>query len=242
MTETATETVTAPTSVFAQFMPAVWPFRYSGTLFMHSIAGGTPSDPNVAEGWLKSKTAAKDDLVRDFVMGIMVERGIDLETATKEADRLKHLNGFKKDPERGLYVDARCLKAAIKEAASVARAADKLEARWGKTSKGILNFVAEHIQVVESRLYFRTEDGTPVTEPTTVIQSFPKNARTGQTGIQYTEVCEGIYIDFTVISDWQFKPQEWATIWGTGEYQGLGATRSQGMGRYAVTAWDQVAA
>lgn len=237
-----TETATPPVSVFAPFTPSVWPYKYDGTLFMHSIAGGTPSDPNVAEGWLKSKTAAKDDLVRGLVMEIMADRGIDLETATKEADRLKHLNGFKRDPQRGLYVDGRCLKAAIKEAASVARAADKLEARWGKTSKGILNFVAEHIQVVESRLYFRTQDGAPVTEPDTVIQSFPKNARTGQTGIQYTEVCEGVFIDFTVISDWKFSDAEWATIWGTGEYQGLGATRSQGMGRYAVTRWDQAAA
>jgi hypothetical protein len=227
-------------SVFAKYTPSVWPYRFAGTLFIPSIAGGTPSDPNVAEGWIRSKTTSKHDLVRDFVMTIMAERGISLEEATQEADRLKHLNGFKRN-DQGLYIDGRQLKAAIKEAASVARAADKLKDRWGTTRKGVLSFTAEHIQVVDDRLYLHTEDGQPVTDAHEVVQSFPKNARTGQTGIQYTEVCHDVMLDFTVISDWEFTPEEWAIIWGTGEMQGVGATRSQGMGRYSVVRWDQVA-
>ena len=231
-----------PESVFAKFIPSVWPFKFDGTLFVGSIAGGTPSDPNVAEGWIKSKTAAKHDLIREMAMQIVVERGVELDDAIKELDRLKHLNGFKRDPQLGLYIEGRQLKAAIKEAASVARAAGKVSERWGKTNKGIQGFVAEHIQVVEERLYLHTEAGEVIGEAHEVIQSFPKNARTGQTGIQYTEVCHNVAINFTVISDWEFSDKEWAMLWGTGEMQGVGATRSQGMGRYVVTAWDQVAA
>lgn len=33
--------------------------------------------------------------------------------------------------------------------------------------------------------------------------------------------------------------EQWAMIWLTGEQQGIGATRSQGYGRYTVTRWEQ---
>jgi hypothetical protein len=222
------------TSVFAKHIPQAWPHRYSGTLHIVTLAGGTPSDPNVAEGWLRTKLADKNDLIRDAVAEVMVERGITAEEAAKELDRLKHLNGFKKDPERGgeLYIEGRQLKAGIKEAASVARAVGKLPDRWGLTKKGIVNFVAEHIQVVEDRLHLG------VTEPSDVLQSFPKNARTGQTGIQYTEIILDAKLDFTIISDYKFSDDEWAMLWLTAEQQGIGASRSQGFGRYEVVRWD----
>ena len=223
------------TSVFAKHIPQAWPHRYAGTLHISTLAGGTPSDPNVAEGWLKTKLADKNDLIRDAVAEVMVERGITAEEAAKELDRLKHLNGFRKDPERGgeLYIEGRQLKAGIKEAASVARAVGKLPDRWGLTKKGIVNFVAEHIQVVEDRLYL------DVKEPTDVLQSFPKNARTGQTGIQYTEIIRDAKVDFTLISDYKFGDDEWAMLWLTAEQQGIGASRSQGFGRYEVIRWDR---
>lgn len=224
------------TSVFAKHIPAAWPHRYAGRIRVHSIAGGTPSDPNVAEGWLRTKLADGDDLIRQAVAEVMAERGIDAEQAAKEVNLLKHLNGFRKDPSRGgeLYIEGRQLKAGIKEAASVARAVGKLPDRWGLTKKGIVNFVAEHVQVVEDRLYLG------VTEPSRILQSFPKNARTGQTGIQYTEICEDVEFDFTVISDHKFADKEWAMLWLTAEQQGIGASRSQSFGRYEVVKWESV--
>lgn len=200
------------TSVFAKHIPQAWPHRFSGTLHIHTLAGGTPSDPKVAEGWLKTKLGDKDDLIREAVAEVMAERGLDEEAAAKEVELRKHLNGFRRD-ENGLYVEGRQLKAGIKEAASVARAVGKLPDRWGLTKKGIVNFTAEHIQVVEDRLHLG------VTEPTRVLQSFPKNARTGQTGIQYTEIAEGAEVDFTIISDYEFSDKEWAMLWLTAEQQ-----------------------
>lgn len=220
------------TSAFAKFAPKAWPHRFHGTITVRNLAGGVPTDPKVAEGWLRTKLADKDDLIREAVAQTMVERGITADEAAEELDKLKHLNGFKRDPEHGLYIEGRQLKAAIKEAASVARAVDKLKSRWGSTNKGVQGFVAEHIQVVEERLYLG------VHEPTTVLQSFPKNPRTGQTGIQYTEIIEEARFDFTVISDHKFTDEEWAMLWLTGEQQGVGASRSQGFGRYEVTRWE----
>ena len=80
-----------------------------------------------------------------------------------------------------------------------------------------------------------------VTKPSRILQSFPKNPRTGQTGIQYTEVIDEASFDFTIISDHKFTDQEWAMLWLTGEQQGIGASRSQGFGRYEVTRWEAAA-
>ena len=164
----------------------------------------------------------------------MVERGITADEAAEQVDKLKHLNGFKRN-DHGLYIEGRQLKAAIKEAAGVARATDKLKMKWGTTNKGVLGFVAEHIMVVEDTLQL------DVTEPSRILQSFPKNPRTGQTGIQYTEVIDETSFDCTIIADHKFTDQEWAMLWLTGEQQGIGASRSQGFGRYEVTRWEQAA-
>jgi hypothetical protein len=219
------------TSVFATYQDKAWPYRFEGTLHVYNIAGGIPSDGKVAEGWIKTKLADKDDLIRELVATTMAERGITADQAATEVDTLKHLNGFKRD-ESGLYIEGRQLKAALKEAASVAVASGKLNSRgWGKTNKGLLAFLAEHVFVVDDRLHLG------VTEPTGIAQRFVHTWR--GTGIQYEEYVEDAKIDFTVKADHEFTEQDWAMIWLTGQEQGIGASRSQGFGRYEVTRWER---
>lgn len=238
------------TSVFASHQAKVWPYQYDGTLTVRNLAGGTPSDPKVAEGWLRTKlTDNREELVQAAVAETMVARNVTMEEATEIVNTLKHTNGFKiaqatDDPEHAgqLYLDGRVLKAAIKEAVSVAVASGNLPLRgWGETKKFALGFVAEHIMVTDDRLYLYRGD-EPITEPDILVQSFPKNARTGQTGIQYTEVLRTAQFDFRVICDYADFEEKglWPTIWLTGEQEGIGASRSQGYGRYEVTRWDRV--
>lgn len=218
------------TSVFAQAKLDHFPFRYAGQLTVGTIVGGTPTDPKVAEGWLRTKLGGTDDRIREMVAETMVERGVTAAEATEIVNINQHLNGFKRD-EKGLYIEGRQLKAALKEAASCAMAVDKLKSKgWGKTNKGLLNFMAEHVFVVEERLYLG------VTEPTGVNQKFVHTFR--GSGIQYEEFVTDAVIDFTVIADHAFSPSDWAAIWTSGEQQGIGASRSQGYGRYDVTRWD----
>lgn len=222
------------TSVFAGYQKKAWPFRFAGTMHIGTIAGGTPTDQKVAEAWLRTKLADNDDLIREAVAKTMVERGIPADEAVKEVDSFKHLNGFKRDPDHGLYIEGRQLKAAIKEAASVAGSAGKLPTGkvWGATNKGLLGFVAEHIFVVEDRLYLG------VSEPSGIMQRFVHTFR--GTGIQYEEYVEDAKVSFTVVSDHDFTAEQWAMIWLTGEQQGIGASRSQGFGRYEITSWEPV--
>jgi hypothetical protein len=221
-------------SVFAKYQSDAYPYRFEGTLLVGVIAGGTPTDPKVAEGWLKTKLGLdKDDIIREKVAETMVERGVGIEEATEIVNAQKNLNGFKRD-ENGLYIEGRQLKAALKEACSVAVAAGKLNQRgWGKTNKGIQSYLAEHVFVVDDRLHLG------VTEAHGINQRFVHTFR--GTGIQYEEYVNDAKVDFTIISDHDFAEKEWAMIWMCGEQNGIGASRSQGYGRYEVVRWERQA-
>jgi hypothetical protein len=218
-------------SAFAKYIPQAWPHIFHATMHVDRICGGVPSDARTAEGWIRSKLATTDQLIQAQVAEVMAERGVSAEEAAKVAADLRSLNGFKRD-DQGLYIEGRQLKAAIKEAASVAAAAGKINMKgWGLTKKWILAYIAEHVFVQEDRLHLG------VTEPTGVAQRFV-HTRFGS-GIQYEEYVDNTNIHFTIATDHDFTEEQWAMIWLTGGQQGIGATRSQGYGRYTITSWKQ---
>lgn len=215
-----------PESVFEKYRPVAYPFNFGITLHVPMIAGGTPSDPKVAEGWLKTKLGVdKDEQIKAMVAEVMIERGIGIDEATKVVNTNKHLNGFKKD-ENGLYIEGRQAKAAIKEAANVRWPKD----RWGPSRKGTLSFFAEHVFVNEDRIYLNTFEASGVN------QRFVHTFR--GSGIQYEEYVEAAEIAFSITTDYEFTEEEWAKLWLTGENQGIGASRSQGYGKYSVIRWE----
>jgi len=251
--------------VFDSLLAKSYPHRFNGQLTVKTIAGGVPSDPRVAEGWLKTKMGLdKEEQLQKAVAEVMVERGVTLEEATSEVNKFKNLNGFKRLKEPmgpdelehatykvetvagQLYIEGRQLKAALKEAVSVAAAVGKVDLKgWGLTRKWINAFAAEHLFIIEDRmpLYRYNENGDlePVTEPTDVVQRFVKN-KMGQMGISYEEYIDEAILHFSLSSDHDFNNEFYGMIWTTGEQQGLGASRSQGFGRYKVTRWEKTKA
>ena len=220
-------------SVFSDWRTKSYPFEFQGRLTVGILVGGTPSDPNVAKGWLESKIkGAGDDRIQTLIAQTMVERNITADEALEVVNNLKNLSGFKKDPERGLFIEGRQLKAALKEAVSVAVAAGKLDmTKWGATRKWLTNYFPEHVFVLDERLYLG------VMEPSGVLQNFVHTHKTS--AIQYQEYVNKAEISFTVVTDHPFTEEQWAMIWTTGEQNGLGAGRSQGYGTYNVTQWDK---
>ena len=221
---------------FAGYISQAWPYRFRVELVVSDLHGGVPRNPDVVRSWLIAKAGWTDELQieaeieRIFrVDPDQTDEQVAEKAVARKADQ--HVNGFKRD-EHGLYLEGRQLKAGLKEAASVARGANKLAKTWGETRKGVLGFVAEHIQVVEDRLYLgRDEHDELHTRFVSVYRG---------SGITVEEVCRDVKISATVTSDYKFTDQEWAMIWLTGEMQGIGASRSQGFGRYTVTVWQPV--
>lgn len=241
-------------SVFADIRDRSFPYRYHGTIEVGTLVGGVPSDPNVARGWLETKMKATttEEQIQRMVSETMIERKMTAAEALDEVNKKKNLNGFKRgvamDNELGLtaepgmdgvlYYEARQLKAALKEAVSVAVGADKIKQQgWGTTRKWISGFFPEHVFILEEKLYLRDTNGTYFTEPTDILQQFV-HTRFGSS-IQYQEFVTNARFDFTVVADYLFTDKDWGAIWTTGEFNGLGASRSQGYGTYRVIRWDK---
>lgn len=225
-------------SVFAKYEAKNWPYRFKVTLHFHDVVGGIPTDQRVAEAWLRTKFEEPDDLIRAKAAEIMVEREVSLADATEALIHDSHLNGFRRDPERDgeLWIGGYQVKAALKEAASVAVNAGRLPAKnWGKPDdlkfrKLIKGWFPEHVFVVENKIHLG------VTEPSAVQQRFVHVGR--QSGIQYEEILFDVEASFTVETDWDFPEAQWAAIWTSAERLGIGATRSLGHGTFTVVGWD----
>jgi len=174
------------------------------------------------------------DLSDETVMAMAVE---------KTAKDLAGLNIFKRTKEGVLYIEGRQLKAALKEAVSVAANAGKITTKgWGNPDnasykKGIKQWFPEHVFVVDDVLPLFREDGTPVTDPDETLQKFVHTHRGD--AISYEEAVNDAHIKFTVKSDVELTEKQWAMIWLSGQDQGLGASRSQGFGVYEVVSWDK---
>lgn len=230
--------------VFSKYDNEAFPYRFQAQLSLKTLVGGVPSDPKVAEGWLKSKLQENDDRIREMVAQVMLERNVSADEAAQVVNDLKNLNGFKRDANGALFVEGRQVKAAMKEAVSCAVAAKKLDMTgWGSTRKWLTNFFPEHAFVTEETIYImqldpETKELVHVKAPTGIYQQFVHTHR--GSSIQYQEYVANAVVEFTVISDWPFTSRDWAMIWTSGEQQGLGASRSQGYGKYDVTAWNKV--
>jgi hypothetical protein len=230
-------------SVFDKYKAKAYPFNFAVELLVGTIAGGTPTDPKVAESWLKTKLGLdKDAQIRAAVSEVMLERGVLADEAVEAISENKHLNGFRRD-ESGLYIEGRQVKAAIKEAANIrwpypktvwgpsgARAGGTKGEGRGKASS---SFFAEHVFVQEDRIHLGVATATGVNQR--FVHTWRGN------GIQYEEYVTDAKLSFTVATDHEFTAEQWAFLWLTGGENGIGASRSQGYGRYQVTRWDKVA-
>lgn len=231
-------------SVFAD--KSVWKYKYSASLNLSTITGGTPSDPRVAKAWLATRLGgdeARDSLLEAKLRETMVERlGSNPEMTHEEVLNAAieaaaiNINGFRRTPDNHLYVEGRTVKAMVKEATSIGLGSGTVPARLGLTKKGAPGFIAEHIQIAEDVIVMH-RNGEPLTEADEVAQSFVHTWR--GSGIDYSEVIHNVAIDFTVLADLDLTDL-FPVIWTTAEQNGLGARRSQGSGKFVVTRWDRL--
>lgn len=238
-------------SVFAELAARVYSHRWEATLALPVLRGGVPSDPKVAEGWIRTKFRDKDAVIKELVEetiaarlgeGEPVDQAVAVDEAIAAVADTRCLNGFKRTPAGEFYIEARQVKAMIKEAANIRWA----KGRWGPTSKGTRSWFAEHVFVPDGPILVRDEDGKPRDTVDEVTQDFV-HSRFGA-AIKYAETVRDVTVSFVVKSDWDLdaerakdgEQRSWGHLWVTAEQQGLGADRSQGFGTFAVTRWERV--
>lgn len=223
--------------------------------FRGRIMGGTPKDPGVIEGWLRSKAGVTDEEeITSMMIRTLYELGIDVpNNATTEqvieaskALAGKSAVGFKRD-NNGLFIEGRQVKAMLKECVNILyggsegwanpRAKKKKDSDEPLYKKAPRNFTAERVFVNPERIYLGVKDPTDVDLVIGHIIG-PQGPRSTLTYYEYVEA-PAIAFDVMVTDD--AIPQEcWPEIWVQAQEIGLGAVRSQGQGRFDILAWDKV--
>jgi hypothetical protein len=232
-----------PESIFAKARRRTFPTHYDVSLHLYSIVGGTPADPAKLEGWLKSKfpDATTNSRILDQLKEVAKEIAQETGQAPDPADIAeqvavdKHLNCFKRDALTGnLIIEGRQVNSMLKEVTNIRFAKE----RWGPTKKGAASWLVEHMFILDDSI------SLGVTQPTEVVERFVHTWRGN--AISHDEVVRGAQISFTIatdaLADSVLTPQVWEELWTTAEFTGLGAVRSQGYGRFAVTKFDKVKA
>ena len=242
---------TTPTSVFTEDDWA----SYEATLtFTGKVFGGSPFDPELVEGWLKSSLGITDEeQLKAWTLKHLAEtQGLDpalvtdadIERAIQENAIEKKAQGFKRLPDTNHpYIEGRHVKAMLKEATNIAF--PQGEHKWGryKNQKGTevggkapKSYVAERVWVPEQPIVV-ADDATGFEFAVGHIEDY----RGRRSTIGYFEYCDQPVIQLSVqVLDDCLSYEQWARIWRVAERNGLGARRSQGGGQFLVTSWERV--
>jgi hypothetical protein len=216
--------------------------RYSARLsFRDKLLGGVPKDPKLIEGWLRARAGIEDGQeLRRAVLRTLSELGVDptgdvspdeLALASDALVARRMTTGFKRG-DQGLYIEARQIKALLKESTNILFGAE----RWGPTRKGPKSFLAERVFVQPDRVWLGTQqpDGLELVVGHLIGPSGPVST------LGYHEYVLRPTIDFTV---WVVRDlvtaAQWADVWVLAQELGLGALRSQGHGRFQLVHWER---
>jgi hypothetical protein len=124
--------------------------RYTARLaFRSRLLGGIPRDPQLVEAWLRARAGiSDDDELHGAWLRTLGELGVDtvervaLDDAVAASQKLAETRltiGFKVDAERGLYIEARQVKAGLRENINILYGGQRV----GPMRKGAHAFVAE---------------------------------------------------------------------------------------------------
>lgn len=210
--------------------------------FRDKVMGGTPRNPKIIEGWLRSKAGMDDtEEIQQVTYRTLTEMGIEvrpdmtyeeLEAASNAVAASKQTNGFKMD-ENGLYIESRTVKAMLKEVTNILYAGN----RWGVTKKGPRSFLAERVFVNPDNISLGVMEATGI-EMFIGHTSGPKGPQSNLTYIEYVTGAT-ISFDVMVLQD-AIEAKHWPELWLAAQENGLGSLRSQGHGRFDIMEWSEV--
>lgn len=226
--------------------------EYGVTLVMREkLIGGTPRDPKLIQGWLRKRMGLSDEQeiavkMRETLEGLGMTIGPEA-TLAEMAEAAEHLAGEKQttgfklaglpNGRKVLIIEGRQVKAMLKELTNILFAGEK----WGTTRKGPKSYVAERVFVPEESIPLFNTDDTPITEPHGIEMMIGHVV--GPTGprstLGYHEFVKGAKLHFTIRVAADSVPHEaWPDIWVLGQENGLGATRSQGFGKFDIERFE----
>lgn len=215
---------------FIEITPeAMWD-RYALTLKIPEIAGGVPSDPKLIQAWQAAHWPEK---------GTSPPAPPTIEDATAETvaalgPEAPGWNTFVRDQEGNFAFMGYQVKAMLKEAAAVLRGF-LLATQRDAVPTYLRARLAEKVHVEERLLTFSPHKTTPDRSPEKPIHVM--TALGPRDALKKTDILENVELHVTlkVLADGQFTLPLLRTLLSFAADNGLGADRSQGMGKFDYT-------
>lgn len=222
--------------------------------FRDKIMGGTPKDPKIIMGWIKTRMGIDEieELKRQTVLTLL-DLGVEnvtpdmtveqLEQAAEKFAGSRQTNGFKIDPDIGLYIESRTVKAMVKECTNILfagetwlkRPAGSVEGAY--RGKGPKSAVSERVFPNPDKIALGRKEPDGVD----LFIGHTNGPKGPQSNLTYYEYVSGAVVEFELMVARDFMVlDQWAELWCLAQENGLGALRSQGFGRFDIEAWDKV--
>lgn len=237
-----------PVSLFSKAVTRNYAF-YQITLFAETLVGGTPRNPRQMLVWIQTNLQNKNsvpnvylktlsEMYPEEMRTIMTLEGEEQAKAiTALAEKLNELQGtcFKRDEQNRPYIEGRQIKAGLKEAANLLGGFWKVDSGTGK-SKTPRSVIAERVFVEDERVYL--EGDFEMVEDTRIVhvEDFRIPDKTRSSFKPY-EMARNVRLTFTLAVDTLIAKtleKHWEDMWVRFEFNGLGADRSIGRGRFVV--------
>jgi hypothetical protein len=221
--------------------------EYQVTLKLRDVAGGIPADPDLIQGWLNSLNTEWSEEERARIAKATAES---LPEVTEEKEARSWVT-FKRDENGHLYLEGRCLKAALKEAGNIVKDivpnGGKQVGKYKGKQYGVSNLkskVADRCFVVENKVFFQDRDGNRVTEDATHREERPIHVMTPQgprSSIKRTDILYDVSLTFTVrrLATEDVPEDTLLACIAYIQQLGVGSDRSQGRGTGRVSDVDR---
>jgi len=200
--------------------------RYQVELrFRDKILGGIPVAKELIEPWLRAR-GMEEKAIKEVAEDVAEAVG-----AVPAAEVERAWTTFKRD-DKGIYIEERQIKALLREAAFVLRLTQK---------RGLRDTIAHGVFTEPDRIYL-TRDGQQITAPDGVIEG-PIHVMTAQgprSSLKRQDYIEKAEAQFTLMvagpstGEQTISVRDLAEMWIHAQDIGLGASRSQGYGKFSV--------
>lgn len=195
------------------------------------LYGGIPRNKDLIKAWVEASTGYADEISEKLTE----------EAKDKMVDNVaeKSWIGFYRDEKKGLYLEARCVKAAIKQCASVLGIT-----KQKRGSKQILHEGAE-VKAMDggNRLWLGKQEADGIDERPIHVMT-PQGPRTA---LKRGDYVEGVVLEFEI---WvlttaaqetrHIGEEQLRDILTLAQENGIGADRSQGKGKFDVVEFTKV--
>jgi hypothetical protein len=218
-----------------QFEGTLWDY-YRVKLKVGHLVGGVPKDPKMVEAWIGAtcKEFSQEErakIVQATVAALPEKIGEELDNSGTT---------FLVDPDNGLYLEGRQLKALLKECANIMRNSVPSGKKDGELGVAALKSkMADQVFVEEEKVFLDRQRIDRTIQRAIHIPDGPRGPRNA---IKVSDILDNVDVAFTVrrLRKGTVSEEALFLCLHFGEQNGLGADRSQGFGKFKVVSVDKL--